>query len=183
MDLGFNSGGIPFECVVAQKKTAALAAKKVALVIIYILWVVVWLVIGAITKLLAYLFALVPISLWVIIFFTWRYTQVQYEYSFFAGELTVSRILNDRFRKELITVHIRHFSAVLPYSSEHKAEIERFVADKTVFAASDEDAQGLCVAMWTDEDSGEKIKLYFEPDEKSRKILRYYNAVATTKIK
>ena len=183
MDSGFNSGGIPFECVVAQKKTAALMAKKAALVIIYILWVVVWLVVGALTKLIAYLLALIPISLWVIIFFTWRYTKVQYEYSFFAGELTVSRILNDRFRKVLMTVQIRKMTAVLPVNSESKAEIERFGAEKTVFAASDESAEGLCVAMWTDEDSGERIRLYFEPDEKSRKILRYYNAAATMKMR
>ena len=183
MDSGFNSGGAPFECVVAEKKTAALKMKKLALVLLYVMWVVVWLAVGAITKLLAYLFALVPISLWVIIFLTWRYTQVQYEYSFFAGEITVSRILNDRFRKVMLKVHIRAIEKVLPCTDDHKAEIERFEAQKTVFAASDENAPGLCVALWYDEESEQKIKLYFEPDEKSVKILRYYNAAAMTKIK
>ena len=34
--------------------------------------------------------------------------------------------------------------------------------------------------MWKDEDSGKKILLCFEPDEKCIKILRYYNAPAMT---
>lgn len=183
MDSGFNSGGTPFECVVAEKKTAALKMKKLALILAYALWVIVWLVVGFITKLLAYLLALVPISLWVLVFLTWRYTQVQYEYSFFAGDLTVSRILNDRFRKELMTVKIRQIEAVLPYNEAYKTEIERFGADRVIFAASAEDADGLCVALWYDEESEQKTVLYFEPDEKSVKVLRYYNAAAMTKIR
>ena len=183
MDAGFNSGGTPFECVVAQQKTTALKMKKAALILIYVLWVAIWLVVGAITKLLAYLFALVPISLWVLIFLTWRYTQVQYEYSFFAGDVTVSRILNDRFRKTMIAVHIRKIEAVFPCNGSYDAEIERFGADKTIFAASTEDAPNLCVALWHDEESEQKIRLYFEPDEKSIKILRYYHAAAMTKVR
>ena len=183
MDSGFSSGGAPFECVVAQKKSAALTAKKLALILLYTLWVVVWLVVGAVTKLIAYLLALVPISLWVLVFLTWRYTQVQYEYSFFAGDLTVSRILNDRFRKKLAAVHIRKIDAVLPCNTDHDAAIERYGADRIIFAASAEDSPRLCVALWCDEESGQKIGLYFEPDEKSIKILRYYNAMATTNIK
>ena len=183
MDSGFSSGGAPFECVVAQKKSAALTAKKIALCMIYTLWVVVWLIVGVVTKLVAYLLALVPISLWVLVFLTWRYTQVQYEYSFFAGDLTVSRILNNRFRKELAAVHIRKIDAVLLCGADNDAAIERYGADRIIFAASAEDSPSLCVALWYDEEKEQKIRLYFEPDEKSVKILRYYNAMATTKLK
>ena len=180
MDSGFSSGGAPFECTVAEKKTPALMMKKMALIVAYVLWAVIFFLVGSATKLFVPLMALIPISLWILIFFTWRYTQVRYEYSFFAGEMTVSRILNERFRKVLLKVRIRDLAAVLPYEDEYVEKAEAFRAEKTVFAASSHDAPNLYVAMWQDEESGKRILLCFEPDEKSVKILRYYNAAAMT---
>ena len=42
MDSGFSSGGAPFECTVAEKKTPALMMKKVALIVAYVLWAVIF---------------------------------------------------------------------------------------------------------------------------------------------
>jgi hypothetical protein len=180
MDSGFASGGISFEYTVAEKKTPQLMLKKVALIIGYILWALLLFVVGSASKLFVPLMALIPISLWILVYFTWRYTQVRYEYSFFAGDLTVSRILNDRFRKTLVKVHIRNIAAILPYEDEYTPKAEAFGAEKIIFAASGYDAPTLYVAMWKDEDSGKKLLLCFEPDEKCIKILRYYNASAMT---
>ena len=180
MDSGFNSSGSSFECVVAEGKSARLKAKKAALVMLYVLWVAVCFLIGGTTRLLVPLLALVPLSLWVLIFFTWRYTDVQYEYSFFAGELTVSRILGNRFRKELVKVHIKDLQRVMPYR-ENVDAVERFAAQESVFAASAVDADGLFAALWQDDEKNKSFCLYFEPDEKSLKILHYYNAIAMTR--
>ena len=172
MDSGFNSSGVSFECVVAEKRSARLKAKKAALVMLYVLWVAVCFLVGGSTRLLLPLLALVPISLWVLIFFTWRYTEVQYEYSFLAGEMTVARILGNRFRGELLKVRIKDIQSVMPYRANVDA-VERFAAEESVFAASSVDADGLFVALWRDEDKNKSFCLYFEPDEKSLKILRY----------
>lgn len=180
MDSGYGSGGVPYEFTVAEKKTPLLMLKKTALIVGYVLWAAVLFVVGSATKIFVPFLALVPISLWILVYFTWRYTQVRYEYSFFAGELTVSRILSERFRKVLIKVHIRDIAAILPYEEEYIPKTEAFGAEKTIFAASGYDAPTLYVAMWKDEDNGKKYLLCFEPDEKSVKILRYYNAAAMT---
>ena len=180
MDSGFGSGGAPFEYTVAEKRTPSLILKKVALIIAYVLWAAILFLVGSATKIFVPFLALVPISLWVLVFFTWRYTQVRYEYSLFTGELTVSRILSERFRKELVKVHIRDISAILPYEEEYTPKAEAFGAEKTVFAASGYDAPNLYMAMWQDEKSGKRILLCFEPDEKCLRILRYYNAAAMT---
>ena len=180
MGAGFNSSGMPFECVVSEAKNYALKMKKLSLIALYALWVIVFFSIVMIIKLYV-LITFVPVTLWMLVFFTWRYTQVQYEYSFFAGEITVSRILNERFRKEMLKVHIREFSSVVPCRDEYLGKINAFNAEKIFFAASAKDAPNRYAAMWQDEESGDKKLLYFEPDEKSLKILRYYNSAAMTK--
>lgn len=182
MDAGFNSSGAPFECVVAEAKNSALKMRKLLFIALYALWVIVFFAIVMLIKFFV-LIMFVPVTLWILIFFTWRYTQVQYEYSFLAGEITVSRILNERFRKEMLKVHIRDFSAVVPCRDEYVDQINAFGTEKTFFAVSAKDSPGRYAAMWQDKENGTKMVLYFEPDEKSLKILRYYNAAAMAKTK
>ncbi|MBR7151158.1 MAG: hypothetical protein IKD02_02295 [Clostridia bacterium] len=177
---GFGSSGIPYEEAVREAKSSKLMLKKALLILAYVGYAGGLLLAGSMTKLILPLLALIPITLWIIVFFTWRYTQVQYEYSFFSGELTVNRILGDRFRKTLTKVRIAQLSAVLPYEDAYAEQIERFGAENTVFAASSASAPALYVALWEDPDSKKRCALTFEPDEHAIKILRYYNAAALT---
>lgn len=176
---GFHTSGVPYEYTVAEKKTPKLVFKRVTLVVLYIFWVTVLLLAGFAVKIITPLLALIPLSLWVLVFFTWRLTQVEYEYSFFAGTLTVSRVLGGRTRKELCKVPIRALCDVIPYENEYVQKIENFSAERTVFAASDENAPDLFAALWSDE-SNTRHALFFEPNEKAIKILRYYNMSAVT---
>lgn len=177
---GFGSGSAPYEVTVREAKSSRLTLKKALLILAYIGYVAGLLLLGTTTKLILPLLALIPITLWIIVFFTWRYTQVQYEYSFFSGEMTVSRILSDRFRKPLAKVRIAQLSYVLPYEDAYAGQIERFGAENTVFAASSASAPSLYVALWEDPDSKKRYALTFEPDAHALKILRYYNAAALT---
>lgn len=177
-DINVTSGGAPFEYVVAKAKTPTLYFQRITLISLYVLWGVGLFLVGAATRLLVYFLALVPLSLWVLVFFTWRLTQVEYEYSFFSGELTVSRLLGGRTRRELCCVQIKGLSRVLPYEDEYAAQIESFSADKVIFAASGEDSPSLYVALWSDADT--RYALVIEANEKALRILRYHNASAVT---
>ncbi len=176
---GFGSSGAPFEYTVAEAKNKALKLKKTLFLTGYILYVLV--VFAILSSINPYLIALVPISLWIIVWLTWRFTQIEYEYSFFSGTLTVSRILGNRTRKNMVEVRIQSFSAVFPMEDANMSKLEAWGAEKTIFAASAADAEGLWVALWQDAESGKRQALYFEPNEKAVKILRYYNASAMTK--
>jgi len=178
-DINVTSGGAPYEYVVAKAKTPTLYFQRVTLILLYVLWGASLFLIGSATRLFVYFLALVPLSLWVLVFFTWRLTQVEYEYSFFAGELTVTRLLGGRTRKELCCVPIRSLSLVLPYEGEYTAQIENFAADKVISAVSDESAPSVYVALWGDSEKT-RYALLFEPNEKARRILRYYNMTAVT---
>lgn len=178
---GFGANGSPFEYAVAEAKTTSLKLKKIALVALYVLWGASVLVVGMVTKMLAPFIALVPLSTWVLVFFTWRYTQVEYEYSFFSGTMTVSRVLGNRTRKVLLKIAIRELSAVFPYIDANVDRANAYDAERTVFAASSMEAENLYIALWQDEDTGKRSMLCFEANEKALKILRYYNTSAMAK--
>ena len=73
------------------------------------------------------------------------------------------------------------FPAVFAATELNQSKIEAFAAEKTIFAASEATAENLWVALWTDAESGKRMALYFEPNEKAIKILKYYNAAAMAK--
>ena len=178
-DSGFGSSGAPFEYAVAEANNKALKTKKALFLAGYVLYVLV--VFAVLTSINPYLIALVPVTLWMVIWLTWRFTQVEYEYSFFSGALTVSRVLGNRTRKKLLEIRIQNFSSVFAATEMNQSKIEAFAAENTIFAASEAKAENLWVALWTDAESGKRQALYFEPNEKAIKILKYYNASAMAK--
>lgn len=178
-DSGFGSSGAPYEYAVAEAKNKALKTKKTLLLAGYISYVIV--VFAILVNINIFLIALVPISMWIIVWLTWRYTQVEYEYSFFSGSLTVNRILGNRWRKKLVEVRIQSLSAAFPFEEANMSKLEAWNAEQTILAASETGAEGVWIALWTDSESGKRCALYFEPDAKAVKILKYYNSSALAK--
>jgi hypothetical protein len=174
MDSGIHAGSAPYEYTVKEKPSATLLFKRISLIALYILWVVVLLFVGTTARIVVPFLAFIPLSLWVLVFLTWRLTQVEYEYSFFSGTMTVARVLGGRSRRVLCEVTISTFANVVPCTGDGLKRIENFSAERTIFAASDEKAEGLYAAMWNDGENTPTV-LYFEPNEKALKIIRYYN--------
>lgn len=176
-DNGFGVGGAPYEYTVKEAKNSALIFKRVTLIALYVLWTAGVVLVGFFLGALVPMAAIALISAWVLYFFTWRLTQVEYEYSFFAGTLTVCRVLGGRSRRVLVEVSLRNLASVYPCDEEHAPRIEAYGADRTVFAASSSESQELYAAMWNDEENV-KCVLYFEPNEKAIKLMRQCNASA-----
>lgn len=180
IESGMGSGS-PYELVIAEKKTKTLKMRKLTLIVLYVLWCASLLLVGSMTKLFLPLLAFIPISTWILVFLTWRYTQVEYEYSVFSGTLTVSRILGGRKRKLLTEVKLKDLSAVLPYEDEFIPRIDSFGAKVSVMAASAHDTPDAYIALW--DADGTRHLLCFEPDERILKFIRYYNNSALTLLK
>ena len=178
-DSGFGSSGAPFEYTIAEANNKALKTKKALFIAGYVLYVLV--VFAILTSINPYLIALVPVTLWMVIWLTWRFTQVEYEYSFFSGALTVSRVLGNRTRKKLTEVRIQKFSSVFQATELNQSKVEAFAPANTIYAVSEATAENIWVALWEDAESGKRQALYFEPNEKAIQILKYYNASAMAK--
>ena len=177
-----NPSTSTLEYTVAEQKSTFLRFKRIALIVFYILWAVLLLAAGVLAGQILVFVVFVPITLWPLIVFSWSRTKVEYEYSFFSGTLTVSRVLGGRSRKMLTEVAFKDLEAVYPCEGEYIDRAERFGADRVIMAASSEQADGLCVALWTDE-SGTKNALYFEPNERAVRLMRSENYSATSALK
>ena len=81
----------------------------------------------------------------------------------------------------MMEVRIQNFSAIFPAVEANESKIEAFAAETTIFAVSEATAEGIWIALWEDAESGKRCALYFEPNEKAVKILKYYNASAMAK--
>lgn len=173
---GFGTSGSPYEYVVSKKNSPQLKMKKMLMIGLYVLWGCGLLIVGSIVKLILPLLAFIPISLWVLVYFTWRYTQVAYEYSFFGGMLKVNRLLGERSRRTITEIKIRDLESVVSCGGE---DIDAFVADRKILAVSAFDTNRMAAAVWTDENNKKNI-LFFEADEKAIRILRYYNSKAVS---
>lgn len=176
-----SGGGLPYEYIVKQKETRGLRATRILLCIFYSLWTLgnVLLVIFF-KSLLPLVIILYPATLWLLVFLTWRRTFVEYEFSFFDGELTVCRILGGKSRKVLAEINLRDLAAVVPYDDAHESAIRNFRPVKRVSAVSSIDAPELYALLWKDQ-ADVHYMLCMEANEKAIKEFRRYNASAMKK--
>ncbi|MBQ8207186.1 MAG: hypothetical protein IJZ89_00430 [Clostridia bacterium] len=164
-----------YEYVVAQKIEGKWRLKKLGLLLLYVAFIVAWFIFGFVSHLFP-LLALMPVTLWMLVFFTWRYIKVEYEYSMTSGDVMFSNIYGGRSRKTVIEFRLKDCSLIAPLSThEHKA---RDYEPEIVYrAVSSEKAQDVYFALF--EKDGKRCIVYFEATAKALKICRFYNAPAT----
>ena len=138
---------------------------KAFLILVYIgvvvgLWLVMWWL-GAIS-------ALVVAAL---CYFTWPYTNVEYEYTTSSGEWRFVRILGGRKRMPVLEVKIKDMKLIAPYTEEIKNELScKKVYD---FRKSPKQTEDVYCAVF-DED-GEDSLILFQCTNKALAIFKYYN--------
>lgn len=172
-----------YEYVVKQKIEGSWRIKRMGMFALYALFVIIWFIFGAITNFWP-LLALIPVTLWMVVFFTWRYVSLEYEYSILAGEVTVSNIYGGRSKKAILKVKIKDMSKVAPWHADGAdEEIKKFAPTKEYNAVSTMDSPDVYYALFTDADSGDRCVLWFEATERALKVFKYYNASATVVTK
>ena len=79
----------------------------------------------------------------------------------------------------MASITIRTVDAILPCLDPYAERIDAYGAEKTVFAASSEQASELYAMLYRNE-QGQACALFVELNEKALKIMRYYNASAVS---
>ena len=166
-----------YEFVVTSKKDGKNSLLRVLLIMFYAFFVLGCLVFGFLTGFVP-LLALVPLVLWIIIFFTWRYVKVEYEYMVESGVITFTKIYNNRTRRTVLTFDIRSAETILLANAP---DTQRRIFDydprhEYSFASSNASLVSF-VAFYKNEDD-QKCALTFAADDKIKKFLKIYNAAA-----
>ncbi len=169
-----------FEYVDVQKKNRRIIIHKIFLVMLYVFYVTSFLLLGAIIRLIAPLLAFIPLSLWILIFLTWKYTNIEYEYSITSGELTFSKIYGSRKRKFITRVMIKQFELIMNLDEREGLDrLEMFGPQKHYIAVSALTDENVYFALYTDE-KGNKCVFYFKANDDALRIMKRYNSRAFT---
>ncbi|MBQ8004972.1 MAG: hypothetical protein IJ303_01505 [Clostridia bacterium] len=164
-----------YEYVVSQKIEGKWKLKKLGMLLLYFLFIVGWFIFGFWSKMFP-LLALMPITLWMLVFFTWRYVKVEYEYSMVSGEVTFSNIYGGRSRKQTISFRIKDCRLIAPLAT-HEHKIKDYAPEKIFSAVSSSKAADVYFAVF---EKDEKLyAVYFEATAKALKIFKYYNSTST----
>ncbi len=164
-----------YEYTAAQKPEGKWKARRLLMLLAYALYSATYLTVILITKVIP-LGALIPVTLWIIVYFTWGFVNPEYKYLIEKGTLTYFVIYGNK-KKELkakMSFKVSYAEAIAP-----RAEIEALakeLADVKVFSAipsvSAADQYG---ALYKDEE-GQYCIFYFVATSQALKLLRFYNS-------
>ena len=163
-----------YEYIVKQKSEGVWRWRRIGMIVLYCV-----LTLAFIGTFLAINFpwalTFLPLLVWVMIFFTWRYVSPEYEYSMLSGEITFTTIWGGKSRKKLFSANIKDFSAIAPYDQAAEAYVSAQKCNRDFRCMSSLQADDLYYGIFMLGE--EKCVVYFEATEKALKILKYYTRV------
>ncbi len=163
------------EYTTIKKYEGKYALARVLMILGYVLFPIVGIVAIAASPLSAFVIwfiALFPLMLSIIVPLTYRYVQIEYEYSIDSGIITFSEIYGRRSRKQKYEVKISDAIAIAPYRDEYRAAADE--ADVKYVACSTMSNPDLYYILFEDED-GRKATIFFDPINKALKLMEFYN--------
>lgn len=170
-----------YEYVVTPKKDKKNATGRFLLIIGYVLFIIGWLFFGLLTRIFIPLLALIPLSTWFLVFATWRYVNVEYEYVIESGVITFSKIYGGKSRKKILVFDIRDAESILPLGEAGtRRALDDFDPMREYFFAKSEDAENSFLALCTDADDA-RLAVSFTADPKLLKLLKLYNSSAMSR--
>ena len=181
----FNS----YEFVVEQAREGKWRLARLGMITLYILYAVaIAVIIGVALPGMVPLFALVPVTLWIIVYFTWRFVSVEYEYSIMSGELTFSKIYGNKSRRKQMSMRLRDASLIAPLDGDvYSAKATAYQPEREFSAISSLKAPDIYFMLFELENpkTGKKERaiFYFEATAGALKCCRFYNQSATVVTK
>ena len=172
-----------YERLLKQKTNKNTVCLRTGLIFAYLLWAGIF-----ITLMLKYIglnapmIAFIPISTAIIVLLSWKYTYVEFEYSFAGGTFYLSKIYGKKTRKQILEADIASALLIAPCDDKYIAEAERLSPDRTVHAESSDRASDLWMLIY-DEDKDCRVLVFFEADERSLKYLRHHAPRVTAREK
>ncbi|MBO7148401.1 MAG: hypothetical protein J6V93_00945 [Clostridia bacterium] len=165
-----------FEYCVEAKIEGKLKLKRTLLILAYILFPIVFF--SVLCKLKLYVLGCFIVLFTAIIwFFTWRYVQIEYEYTVVKGEMTFTKIFGRKSRREFYKARMQDMSVIAPYTDEYKTRAD--AAEKKVYAVSSMSSPDIYVGILKDEKTKETTAIFFEATSKLVKLAKFYNSSAT----
>lgn len=170
-----------YEKIVKASVTGKRLALRISVILSYLALAVVFLLF-ALNNLnfFAVILVMGAIVIFGVVRFTWKYLQLEFEYSFSYGVLSVAKIYGKRTRRQVAEGEIKSLLMIAPATEENIASADRLEPEERVIAVSSESAENIWLALTGDKDE-KRVLIFFEADERSLGILRAANPYAFSK--
>lgn len=159
---------------VLKKKKGVLTSRFI-LILIYLFIFSVWFVLTVRFGLHIAVVVLAPTSIVIAVLLTWKYTKVEYEYSFVAGNFTFSRIYGSKKRKAVFEAELKTLVSVIPYSNVKFSPKDDSAT--LINAVPDNSSPNPCICLFEDGD-GKRYHIIIDCDGMTARILRFFKASA-----
>ena len=170
-----------YEYVIVPKSRTARTVKKLLFISLYVVFVLAWLLFGVVSNMPA-LLALIPLTTWMLVYATWKYVNVEYEYSVSASLITFSKIYGSRSRTYLGELDVRQVEELLPLSHPlTERRLDGFDPEAADDFTSSHESETAYVAIYVDED-GVKCAVYLEILKPLMDTFKLYNSAAIKKL-
>ncbi len=158
-----------FEYAVDVKPQGRLRFRRLLLVLFYVLFSACFFF-GFSLLGIPQVIAVLPIIIWILVYYTWLYVSVSYEYVIAVGEITFVAVYGNRKRRELLRLHIREVESVF-YEDDGTAY------DRVYDYRGDRETPDSYAIAFNDVE-GHRAVVYFEATRKALKLLALYNPSA-----
>ncbi len=163
-----------YERVLKKQGASARLLPRLLMIAAYVVLLSVWFVIVVRIGLSASLLMLIPFSVLTVVLITWKYTSVEYEYSFTAGVFVFSKIYGASGRKNVFEADLRALVSAEPLSEGALARVGVTPTDARVLPDSPND----CLLVFSEHEK--KSAVIIECDQMTVKILRFFKPSAVS---
>jgi hypothetical protein len=153
-------------------KGAKQTAKLISGILLYILYSLVWIFAGIFNPQSSMLiFTGGILSLLLIILVSYKYFFLEYEYSFYQGTLTLSKVYGKRKIKHIIEVDLQKLILISPLTEQALQKAEQLEPDGRIIAVSNEYADDIWLIV-TGEENEPRTLIFLEADDRILNILK-----------
>ena len=161
-----------YEYTVEQKCEGKWKLYKSLMLSLYFLYTLAYFIAIYVTRIIP-LGALIPVTLWILVFFTWRYVKPEYKYEIDGAHLTFTVIYGGRTKKVKAKIKLCEAHTVLPLP-EASGAIGDFSPEVIFNALPTVTEPDAYVMLYTRED-GKRCELVFKATQDGLKAIRFYN--------
>ena len=162
-----------YEYAATQKSEGKWLIYRILLMALYISYTAGYFIFIFVTRMIP-LGALIPVTLWIIIYFTWKYTKPDYKYVIEAGKLTFYVLYGNKKKRQKAEIQISSAEKIAPVH-DISDEISAFAPQNTYNALPSVNAADAYAALYKDE-AGKRCVFYFVATAQALKLLHFYNS-------
>lgn len=164
-----NEGTGYSEYTVKRLHDKTLKRKKLLLVLLYIAFAAAFCTVFLVLAKMPPVIAALPLFLWILCFFTWKYTNIEYTYVTCKGELYIYRVNGYGKAKEVFRRRISDADIIAPAGGEY-GEKENGVFAQVLGFSSCMNSENLYFAAYGD------TKVYFNVSGVLLNAMKYYSS-------